>query len=89
MSNTKNKDQLLKLEIDQYLAEHFIADTVVKTDMATLVNMAKHFAKFGERLRSTEELANDDLIQQQIQEQSHLLDELDEESETYRMCGIW
>lgn len=90
MPTMSKKDQLLKLEIDKYLSEHFIADTVVKTDMPSLVNMAKHFAKFGEGLQLKPTCDNEELLcGESYADRLKYIEDAEEELETYMSCGIW
>ena len=89
MPTQSKRDRLLKREIDTYLTEHFTADTVVKTDMATLAKMAKYFADFGTKLANTKTVREDIIDDRPYVDTLDQIDSDEEEHEIFMDCGIW
>ena len=89
MPTQSKRDRLLRREIDTYLTEHFIADTVVKTDMATLTKMARHFAKFGEGLCALLPDREEIVGNKRYADVLKRIEQEEEEDQIFRDCGIY
>ena len=87
--DTQTREKRLKNEIEVYLAQHFIADTVVKTDMATLAKMAKYFADFGAKLANIKTVREDIIDDRPFSDVLSQIDTDEEEHEIFMDCGIW
>lgn len=87
--DTQTREKRLKNEIEVYLAQHFIADTVVKTDMATLKKMAKYFADFGAKLANIKTVREDIIDDRPFSDVLSQIDNDEEEHEIFMDCGIW
>ena len=87
--DAETREKRLKDEIEVYLAQHFIADTVVKTDMATLKKMAKHFADFGTKLATIKTVREDIIDDRPFSDALSQIDRDEEEHEIFMDCGIW